>query len=129
MGETTSREIQKLRGQIVAWRQARYERAPLPAHIWLAAVVVARRIGVNCARVALGLSYQGLQGRVEQASSAPEFVELSGAEVLAAGPCMTNEIDPSWWRPSTRITLNMKTEAKGRKKAADQVNRSALDAS
>lgn len=90
MAETTSRDIQKVRDEIVAWRQARHGRAPLPGHIWLAAVEVARRIGVNRARVALGLSYQGLRARVEQASCAPEFVELSGAEVLAAGPCRTS---------------------------------------
>ena len=90
MGETTSREIQKLRGEIEAWRRARYERAPLPTHLWAAAVDFARRIGVNQARVALGLSYRGLQAHVEQASAAPEFIELSGAEVLAAGPCTTS---------------------------------------
>lgn len=85
MGETTSRDIQRLRGEIVAWRRARYERAPLPAHLWAEAVELARRVGVNRARHALGLSYQGLQAHVERASAAPEFVEVSGAEVLAAG--------------------------------------------
>lgn len=86
MRGTTSREIQRLRGEIEAWRRGRYERAPLPAHLWAEAVAVAQRIGVNRARVALGLSYQGLQAHVERASATPEFVELSGAEVLAAGP-------------------------------------------
>lgn len=85
MGETTSREIQRVRGEIVAWRRARYHRAPLPAQLWADAVAVAQGIGVNRARVALGLSYGGLQSHVERASAAPEFVELSGAEVLAAG--------------------------------------------
>lgn len=84
MGDT--REIQRLRGEIVAWRRARYERAPLPAHLWAEAVELARRVGVNRARHALGLSYQGLQAHVERASAAPEFVEVTGAEVLAAGP-------------------------------------------
>jgi hypothetical protein len=86
MRETTSREIQRLRGAIEAWRRDRYDRAPLPPRLWAEAVAVAQRIGVNRARIALGLSYQGLQGHVERASPAPEFVELSGAEVLAAGP-------------------------------------------
>lgn len=85
MGET-SRDIQRLRGEIVAWRRARYDRAPLPAHLWAQAVEVARRVGVNRARHALGLSYQGLQAHVERVGAAPEFVEVSGAEVLAAGP-------------------------------------------
>lgn len=66
--------------------RGRYERAPLPAHMWAEAVTVARRLGVNRARVALGLSYRGLQAHVERASAMPEFVELSGAEVIAAGP-------------------------------------------
>ena len=86
MRDATSREIQRLRGEIEAWRRGRYERAPLPPHVWAEAVAVAQRIGVNRARVALGVSYQGLQAHVERASAAPEFVELSGAEVLAAGP-------------------------------------------
>lgn len=86
MGETTSRDIQRLRGEIVAWRRARYERAPLPPHLWAQAVDVARRIGVNRARLALGLSYRGLQAHVERASAAPKFVEVSGAAVLAAVP-------------------------------------------
>ena len=87
MGETTSRDIKRLRGEIVAWRRARYDRAPLPTHLWAAAVEVARRVGVNRARHALGLSYEGLQAHVDRASGpqAPEFIEVSGAEVLAAG--------------------------------------------
>ena len=90
MGETTSKQIQRLRGEIVAWRRERYERAPLPPHLWSEAVALAREIGVNRARVALGLSFRGLQSHVERASAAPEFVELSGAEVLAAGPSTTH---------------------------------------
>ena len=85
MGETTSREIQRVRGEIEAWRRPRYDRAPLPAQLWADAVAVAQRIGLNRARLALGLSYCGLQCHVERAMEAPEFVELSGAEVLAAG--------------------------------------------
>jgi hypothetical protein len=86
VGETTSRDIQRLRGEIVAWRRERYERAPLPAHLWAQAVAVAQSVGVNRARIALGLSHHGLQSHVERAAAAPEFVEVSGAEVLAAGP-------------------------------------------
>lgn len=83
--DETSKQIQRLRGEIVAWRRERYARAPLPPRLWSDAVVLAREIGVNRARVALGLSHHGLQSHVEQASAEPEFVELSGAEVLAAG--------------------------------------------
>ena len=88
MGETTSRDIQRLRGKIVAWRRTRCDRAALPTHLWAEAVEVAQRVGVNQARHALGLSYSGLQAHVEQAKAAqaPEFIEVSGAEVLAAGP-------------------------------------------
>ena len=75
----------------MAWRRARYDRAPLPEHLWAEAVEVARRIGVNRARHALGLSYRGLQSHVESAAApTPEFVELSGAEVIAAGPSMAS---------------------------------------
>jgi hypothetical protein len=88
MGETTSKEIQRLRGEIVAWRRERYDRAPLPEELWAEAVAVARRIGVNQARLALGLSYRGLQSHVERATAGPEFVEMSGAAVLAAAPAV-----------------------------------------
>lgn len=88
MGDAT-RDIQRLRADITAWRRERYDRAPLPPHLWAEAVEVARRVGVNQARHALGLSYGGLQEHVERASSVPDFVELSGAEVLAAGPHTT----------------------------------------
>ena len=87
MGDT--KQIQQLRAEIMAWRRERYDRAPLPAHLWSEAVAIAREIGVNRARVALGLSHHGLQSHVERANAAPEFVELSGAEVLAAGACTT----------------------------------------
>lgn len=90
MSDTTTRDIQKLRAEITAWRRERYGRAPLPPRLWAEAVDVARRVGVNQARVALGVSYQGLQAHVERASTAPEFLELSGAEVLAAGPLATS---------------------------------------
>ena len=73
-----------MRGEIEAWRRPRYDRAPLPAQLWTDALAVAQRIGVNRARLALGLSYCGLQSHVERATAAPEFVELSGAEVLVA---------------------------------------------
>jgi hypothetical protein len=86
MSEAASREIQRLRGEIEAWRRERNKRAPLPEHLWAAAVSVAHQVGVNRARLALGLSYRGLQSHVERANSAPEFVEISGAEVLAAAP-------------------------------------------
>ena len=89
MGETTSSEIQRLRGEIEAWRRTRHDRAPLPAELWAESVTIAQRIGVNRARVALGLSYCGLQSHVERATAVPEFVELSGAEVLAAAPAPT----------------------------------------
>lgn len=90
MGETTTRDIQQLRAEITAWRREHSRRAPLPPRLWAEAVEVARRVGVNQARLALGLSHQGLQAHVERASTAPEFVELSGAEVLAAGPLATS---------------------------------------
>lgn len=90
MGETTSKQIQRLRGEIVAWRRERYERAPLPGHLWSEAVAIARELGVNRARIALGLSHHGLQSHVDRATAAPEFVEVSGAEVLAAGPNAAN---------------------------------------
>ena len=86
MGETTSRRIERLRGEIEAWRHSRYERAPLPARLWSEAVAAAQELGVNRARIALGLSHRGLQAHVDRVGTGPNFVELSGAEVLAAGP-------------------------------------------
>jgi hypothetical protein len=53
--------------------------------VWSRAVAVARELGVNRARVALGVSYGALRARVARESPGPAFIELSGAEVLAAG--------------------------------------------
>lgn len=92
MGDSTSREIERLRAEIAAWRRVHHSRAPLPERLWADAVTLARQLGVNRARTALGVSYGGLRSHVERASTAPAFVELSGAEVLAAAPGATVEI-------------------------------------
>jgi len=73
----------------------------MAAHLWDEAVALARQLGVNPVKAALGLNYESLKDRVALAEqgaatgprtappAATTFVELSGAELLgpvAASP-------------------------------------------
>ena len=87
---TSTKHIQRLRAAIASWRRERYARAPLPAHLWAQAAEVARQVGINQARLALGVSHVALRAHAElraeiEQGSGTQFVELSGAEVLGAG--------------------------------------------
>ena len=93
MGDTPAlaKNIHRLRAEIASWRQERHDRAPLPENLWAEAVEIARHVGVNQARLALGLSYTALQAHVRGgAGERTQFVEFSGAEVLAAGLSTTS---------------------------------------
>jgi len=91
----STKNIQRVREEIASWRRERYARAPLPEHLWADAVDVAQHVGVNRARVALGVSHGGLRAHVGRHAAGEkcdntQFVELTGAEVLAAGLATTS---------------------------------------
>ena len=91
-------DLARLSEDVERWRRTRAKLSPMPAPLWKAAIALARRLGVNPVKNALGLNYRALRSRVEAggefaaSAGAPtaRFVELSGAQVLgvpaATGP-------------------------------------------
>ena len=81
-------ELGRLTEQVDSWRATRAKLAPMPEPLWTGAVALARRLGVNPVKEALGLNYNALRARVvgakKGAAVAARFVELSGAQVLGA---------------------------------------------
>ena len=83
-------DLARLSEDVVRWRRTRAKLSPMPAPLWRAAIALARRLGVNPVKNALGLNYTALRTRVEArgevatsaSTSSPRFVELSGAQVL-----------------------------------------------
>lgn len=79
-----TRRIHGLRRRLERWRQTRpHQRAPIPAAVWAAAVVVARQHGVYQTARALPIDYGALKAHVARADGGadgagpPTFVELA----------------------------------------------------
>jgi len=85
-----AQDLAQLSKDVERWRQTRAKLSPMPEPLWAATVALARRLGVNPVKSALGLNYRALRTRVEAAgevavgaaTASPRFVELSGAQVL-----------------------------------------------
>ena len=83
-------DLARLNEGVERWRRTRAKLSPMPAPLWNGAIALARRLGVNPVKDALGLNYKALRTRVETsrggapstAASSARFVELSGAQVL-----------------------------------------------
>jgi hypothetical protein len=81
-------DLARVSADIEQWRRTRAKLSPMPASLWKAAVGLARRLGVNPVKEALGLNYNALRTRLEAtnggavATSPARFVELNGAQVL-----------------------------------------------
>jgi hypothetical protein len=85
---TTTAEIEGLRAEIARRRASTHARAPLPGELWARAVSVARGVGAYAAARDLGVSYESLRTRLDEADRgalvpASGFVEVSGAQLLA----------------------------------------------
>jgi hypothetical protein len=109
-------ELARLSGDVERWRRTRAKLSPMPGPLWRAAIALARRLGVNPVKNALGLNYKALRSRVEAGgevaagarAGAPtaRFVELSGAQVLGlpgAGGPVVEFIDAH----GTRVTVRL----------------------
>ena len=106
--------LARLSEDVEQWRRTRVRLSPMPAHLWKEAAAVARRLGVNRVKVALGLNYGVLKahvaagGEVAASASAPSarFVELSGAQVLglpAADGAVVEVVDAHGVRLTVRL--------------------------
>lgn len=82
--------LAQLSADVERWRRTRAKLSPMPSELWDAAAEVARRLGINPVKEALGLNYGVLKARVVTGSRkftkarepAARFVELSGAQML-----------------------------------------------
>ena len=104
-----SSRIHGVRRRLARWRQTRpHPRAPIPAAVWAAAVVVARQHGLYQTARALPISYSALKAHVERANRVdqeiqpPRFVELAPSG-RASPPACVIEIDGP--RGTLRIRL------------------------
>jgi len=74
--------IEEAKARFGEWRQNRRGKARIPAELWLAAVAVARKEGLNRTARELRVAWDDLKRRMEAASAAspkpalPAFVEL-----------------------------------------------------
>jgi len=74
--------IEEAKARFGEWRQNRRGKARIPAELWLAAVAVARKEGLNRTARELHVAWDNLKRRMEAASAAspkpglPAFVEL-----------------------------------------------------
>lgn len=91
-GADAAGDLARLSENVELWRQTRAKLSPMPAPLWEGAIALARRLGVNPVKSALGLNYKALRTRVETsggvatstAASSARFVELKGEQVLGA---------------------------------------------
>jgi hypothetical protein len=81
--------LKQLQRRIDRWRSSREKLHPMPSPLWSEAAALARELGVNPVRSALGLNYESLKKHTEdegaeggRETGIGKFVELSGAQVL-----------------------------------------------
>jgi hypothetical protein len=106
--------LKRLRERIDDWRSSREKLHPMPTRLWREAAALARELGVNPVRGALGLNYESLKRHLEDESVATgagevsigKFVELSGAQLLGSpsGGPVVELCDPSGARLTVRLT-------------------------
>lgn len=84
--------LEQVRDRFKRWREARVRGEHIPASLWDAAVGIARKLGLRCIADELGVDFDRLKRRVEQAGGAlpankvsAQFVELSLAPTIQSG--------------------------------------------
>jgi hypothetical protein len=94
--ETISKHLERTRRRIERWRDTRPSRhAAMPAALWRAAVVAARRHGLYQTARALRVDYGALKKRVDAFAwppaadtDGPVFVELPSPRPSSPTPCV-----------------------------------------
>jgi hypothetical protein len=85
-------EARRVRDRIEQWRRTRAKRTAMPAELWTDAVALARGEGAYRTARALRVDFESLKRRIAESSAgeggaaapASAFVELTGAQLLAA---------------------------------------------
>jgi len=82
--------LNRLQGQLLAWRRNRSGRSRLPEALWRAATGLARTQGPSLVARTLRLDYYKLRRRLEEGASAPtvapSFVELKREPICTVSP-------------------------------------------
>jgi len=111
--------LKRLRERIDDWSSSRQKLHPMPLQLWSEAAALARELGLNRVRSALGLNYESLKrhlgcgvGREASDASTAKFVELSGAEVLGlpSGGPVVELCDVSGTRVTVRLVAGSTLE-------------------
>ena len=83
--------LSQLRRRIERWRRTRVKRSPMPAELWMAAIELARELGVYRVAREVGVAYGSLKDRAgaqneNGARETDAFVALDGASLFSAAP-------------------------------------------
>ena len=83
----------RLGESIERWRRTRAKLGPMPPALWERAAAVAARLGITAVAQAMGLNASRVRAHVEArpGNTAPRFVEVSGAQVLATAATLATE--------------------------------------
>lgn len=112
--------VTRLRDRIEHWRRTRAKRTAMPATLWSEAVTLARRGGAYAIARALRIDFDSLTRRIAEAArdaartpaSPPSaFVELTGAQLLAASPSTGTIVELSDDKAGIRVTVRLAAEA------------------
>jgi len=106
--------LARLSEEVEQWRRTRPKLGPMPAHLWKKAAALARRLGVNPVKTALGLNFEVLRSHAEGVgvvAPSPEgrstsFVELTGAQVLGV-PTATGSVVEVFDAGGARLTVRL----------------------
>jgi hypothetical protein len=85
--------LEEAKGRFEEWRNIRRGKARIPAELWLAAVEVARKEGINRTARALHVAWDDLKRRmattdeVPRQPGSPEFVELVAPQTQSVPEC------------------------------------------
>lgn len=106
--------LEELRERIEHWRRTRERRTEMPAELWAEAVVLARQGQPYVVAGRLRVNFEALRRRVAEAALLEEraaggaFVEVSGAEILAASsPGMPATVVELTDRDGSRLCLRL----------------------
>jgi hypothetical protein len=89
--KTPTVNLEEAKARFEEWRQNRIGKARIPAELWLAAVAVARKEGLNRTARELHVAWDDLKRRMEEPSpkpALPAFVELMTPHAPSLPECM-----------------------------------------
>ena len=105
---TVSPGTDRLKADILAWRETRARVGPMPAPLWKRAVRLATVHGACSVAKAIGVDYCGLRGQMEAlpaGTADPAFLEIPAAVMLAASAGVADDLAADWRPSETQVEL------------------------